>query len=168
METKSTATTRRPALATRQSGDFTDHLIEPFTQLRTEVDRLFENFPFRLPSMKLKRFVAAPALEMTETGKAYKITAELPGIDPDNVDVTFEDGLLRIAGEKKEEREENERGYRLSERSYGAFERLVELPSTANPEKIDAKFRNGILTITVAKDGEEKRNVRKISIGKQS
>lgn len=167
MDSKTAATTRQPAIATRQSGDFTDQLIEPFTQLRTEVDRLFESFPFRLPSMKLKRF-AAPALEMTETAKAYKITAELPGIDPDNVDVTFEDGLLRIAGEKKEQRDENERGYRLSERSYGAFERLVELPSSANPEQIDAKFKNGVLTITIAKDGEEKRNVRRISIGKES
>lgn len=164
MDTKQTA---KPPVTTRQAADFTDQLIEPFTQLRTEVDRLFESFPFRLPSLKLGRFATAPALEMSETNKAYKITAELPGIDPDNVDVTFEDGLLRIAGEKKEEREENERGYRLSERSYGNFERVISLPSAANPDKIDAKFKNGVLTITIAKDGEEKQNVRKIKIGRE-
>src|SRR6185369_11529264 len=56
-----------------------------------------------------------------------------PGIDPEDVDVTFEDGMLRIAGEKKEQREENERGYRVSERTYGAFERLIELPPAAPP-----------------------------------
>jgi HSP20 family protein len=109
-----------------------------------------------------------PALEMSETEKSYKITAELPGIDPEEVEVTFDDGILRIAGEKKEEREENERGYRLSERSYGAFERAISLPPAANPETIDAKFRNGVLKITIAKDGDEKRNVRKIKIGREA
>lgn len=157
----------KPPVTGREVADFTDQLIEPFTQLRTEVDRLFESFPFRLPSLKLGKFAAAPALEMSETNKAYKITAELPGIDPDDVEVTFDDGVLRIAGEKKEEREENERGYRLSERSYGSFERAISLPTAANPDKIDAKFKNGVLTITIAKDGEEKQNVRKIKIGRE-
>lgn len=154
----------RSLVAKRQVPDFSEQLIEPFTQLRSEVDRLFESFPFRLPTLKLGRFAAIPALEMTETKKGYKITAEIPGIDPENVEVTFEDGLLRIAGEKKEEREENERNYRLSERSYGAFERFIELPSGADPEKIDAKFKNGVLTISVAKDGKSRANVRRISI----
>ena len=160
--------TKKTAVARRQAADFTEQLIEPFTQLRTEVDRLFGSFPFRLPSMKLGPFATAPALEMSETDKSYKLTAELPGIDPDDVEVTFDDGILRIAGEKKEEREENERGYRLSERSYGAFERAVSLPSTANPDKIEAKFKNGVLTVTIAKDGEEKQHVRKIKIGREA
>ena len=155
-------------LVTSSSTDFTDRLIEPFTELKTEVDRLFQSFPFRLPSLKLGSLATAPALEMSETNKAYKITAELPGIDPDDVEVTFEDGILRIAGEKKEVREENERGYRMSERSYGAFERAVSLPSAADPNKIDAKFKNGVLTITIVKDGEEKQNVRRIKIGRES
>ena len=165
MDTKQTT---RTSLARRQPVDFTDELIEPFTQLRSEVDRLFDGFPFRLPSMKLGRFATAPALEMSETNKAYKITAELPGIDPEKVELTFDDGVLRIAGEKKEEREENERGYRLSERSYGAFERAVSLPAAADPNKIDAKFRHGVLTVTIAKDGEEKRNIRKIKVNKEA
>ncbi len=164
METKQTTKT---AVAKIRPADFTDQLIEPFTQLRSEMDRLFESFPLRLPSLKAGRLWAAPALEMTETEKAYKITAEIPGIDPDDVDLTFEDGVLRIAGEKKVEREENERGYHLSERSYGMFERLVELPSSANPEKIAAKFKNGVLAITVEKDGKEKRRARRIKIGRE-
>jgi HSP20 family protein len=158
--------TTRTDVAKRQPADFTDQLIEPFNQLRTEVDRLFESFPFRLPTLKFGRFAATPALDMTETDQAYKISVELPGIDPNDVEVTFDDGLLRITGEKKDEREANERGFHLSERSYGAFERAIALPSAANPEKIDAKFRNGLLTVTIAKDGEPKRNVRKISINK--
>lgn len=167
MDTKSLSTSRKPAMARRQSSDYTDQLIEPFAQLRTEVDRLFEGFPFRHPFMRLEHFAAGPALEMAETDTAYKITAELPGIDPENIEVTYEHGLLRIAGEKKEERKERERGYRLSERSYGAFERVVELPTAANSETIAAKLKNGILTVTVDKDGEAKRNVRRISIDRK-
>ena len=162
METKEL--TSKPTATPSAPADFTEQLIEPFSQLRSEVDRLFESFPFRLPRLKLGRFATAPALEMSETDKSYKITAELPGMQPDNVDVTFDDGVLRIAGEKKEQREENERGYRLSERSYGAFERLVDLPSAADPEKIDAKFKDGVLTVTVAKSGDERRKVRRIKI----
>jgi HSP20 family protein len=105
-----------------------------------------------------------PVLETTETDKTYKVTAEIPGIDPKDVEVTFEDGLLRIAGEKKEEREENERGFSLSERSYGAFERLIALPGAVNPDKINARFKNGVLTISIAKDGKKKTPVRRIDI----
>lgn len=148
--------------------DFTEQLIEPFTQLRHEVDSLIDRFPFKLPMMRFGRFASAPALDMTETESSYKITAELPGIEPENVEVTFEEGMLRIAGEKKEEREEKERGYRLSERSYGAFERMIQLPSSANADKIDASFKNGLLTVTVPKSAEAKRNIRKINISKAS
>ena len=91
-------TMSKTAVAKHQPSDFTDQLIEPFNHLRTEVDRLFESFPFRLPTLSFKRFASAPALEMTETDKAFKITAELPGIEPENVEVTFEEGLLRISG----------------------------------------------------------------------
>lgn len=157
--------TSRQSLATRRRmPDFTEQLIEPFTQLRSEVDRLFDGFPLRLPSLRLASFATAPAIDMTETDKAYKVTAELPGIDPDNVEVTFEDGLLRIAGEKQEQREENERGYRLSERSYGSFERVVELPSAAQGDRIKAKFKNGVLSVTVPKDEKSAAKSKRITI----
>lgn len=155
-------------VAKRGDYDFTDQLVEPFSQLRTEVDKLFESFPFRLPAVKFGRFSSPPALEMSETDKNYKITAELPGIEPGDVEVTFDDGILRITGEKKEIREENERNYRLTERSYGAFERAISIPSAADPKKIEADFKNGILTITIAKNGAEKKNVRKIKIGREA
>lgn len=158
------STTSQPAIAKRRVPDFTEQLIEPFTQLRSEVDRLFDSFPLRLPSFRFARFAAAPAIDMTETDKAYKVTAELPGMDPENVDVTFDDGLLRIAGEKQEQREENERGYQLSERAYGSFERLINLPSAAQGEKIKAKFKNGVLTVTVPKDAKVAATAKRIAI----
>jgi HSP20 family protein len=157
-------TSRLPAIARRLTPDFTEQLIEPFTQLRSEVDRLIDSFPLRMPSFSFGRFAIAPAIDMTETDKAYKLTAELPGMEPDNVEVTFDDGLLRIAGEKQEQREENERGYRLSERSYGSFERVVELPSAAQADKIKARFKNGVLTVTVPKDEKAAAKSKKIAI----
>lgn len=161
-------TSRETAVAKGREPDFTDQLIEPFNQLRNEVDRIFDSFPFRVPALRLSRFPAAPAVEMTETEKAYKIRAELAGMDPENVEVSFEDGLLRIAGEKKDEREETERGYRLSERSYGSFERLIELPSAAEGDKIEAKFKNGLLTVTVPKNDKSKASSKRIRIDKEA
>jgi HSP20 family protein len=158
--------TREPTVAKRRTPDFTEQLIEPFTQLRSEVDRLFDSFPLRLPSFGFSRLAAAPAIDMTETDKAYKVTAELPGMDPEHVDVTFDDGLLRIAGEKQEQREENERGYQLSERTYGSFERLINLPSAAQGDKIKAKFKNGVLTVTVPKDETIAAKTKRIAIDK--
>ncbi len=146
--------------------DFTEQLIQRFSQLRNEVDSLIDHYPYRLRALGFGRPASAPALDMTETDRGYKITAELPGIEPENVEVTLEEGMLRIAGEKKEQRDEKERGYRLSERSYGSFERTIELPPSADAEKIDASFKSGVLTITVPKSAEAKRNMRTIKISK--
>jgi len=158
------STTREPTVARRRTPDFTEQLIEPFTQLRNEVDRLFDSFPLRLPTFRFGRIAAVPLIDMSETDKSYKVTAELPGMDPENVDVTFDDGVLRIAGEKREQREENEKGYRFSERTYGSFERLLELPSAAQGDKIKAKFKNGVLTVTVPKDEKAMAKAKRIAI----
>lgn len=155
---------RLPTVARQRTPDFTDQLIEPITQLRNEVERLFDSFPLRIPTLRFGRIAAVPAIDFSETDKAYKVTAELPGMDPENVDVTFDDGLLRIAGEKREQREENERGYSLSERTYGVFERLVELPSAAQGDKIKAKFKNGLLTVTVPKDEKAMTKAKRIAV----
>jgi HSP20 family protein len=129
---------------------FTEQPIEPLSRLRGEVDRLFDDFPLRFPPFD--GGPAAPAIEMTETDTAYKITAELPGIVREDIEVAIDGDMLRIAGEKKTEREENERGYRLSERSYGRFERHIRLPGAAKSDKVRARSSNGVLTVTVPKD----------------
>jgi HSP20 family protein len=157
-------TSRQPAIARRRVPEFTEQLIEPFSQLRNEMDRLFDSFPLRLPAFRFARIAATPAIDMTETDKAYKVTAELPGMDAENVEVDFDDGLLRISGEKREQREESERGYSFSERTYGSFERVIELPSAAQADKIKAKFKNGILTLTVPKDGKAAKKATRITI----
>lgn len=139
-----------------------------FSRLRGEIDRLFDDLPFRVPSLRFGQEAAvalmAPALEMTETKKIFKITAELPGIYPSEVEVSVEDGMVRIADEKSTEHKTDEKGYRLTERSYGSFERLVRIPAGTHPDKIKASHKNGLLTVTIPKDGTAADRARKIAV----
>ena len=127
---------------------------------------MFGAFPLGAPAFRFGAFapVAVPALEMTQTDGAYRISAELPGLDAADIELTSEDGVLRIAGEKKERREEKERGCRLSERSYGRFERLVELPADADPEGVSARCRNGVLEVTIPRADEARKTARRIAV----
>lgn len=156
-----------PAKPKQQLG-FVEQFLEPLSQLRTEVDRVFDDFPVRWPtfnlSPRLAAFLPSPAVEMTETDKAYKITVEVPGIPADRIDVEAEKGLLVIKGEKKEEREEKERDYTRSERSYGSFERRISLPADAELDAIHAKASDGVLKITIPRDHKAVPSRRKIEI----
>ena len=84
---------------------------------------------------------AIPAVDVTETDKAYEIAAELPGMDERNIEVTFADGVLTIKGEKREEEEEKNKDYYLSERSFGSFQRSFQVPRGVDTDKIDASLR---------------------------
>ncbi len=147
---------------------FTEQLIEPFARLRGEVDRLLEEFPARWPSVQFDRILPqlpTPAMEMTETDKAYKISIEVPGMEAKDIEVSVENDMLVVSGEKKEEREEKERDCYRSERSYGAFERRVALPPAAMADKITAKAKDGVLQITIPKDpAAAESNKRRIEI----
>lgn len=148
-------------LAGRPTPSFTETVIEPLSRLRNEVDRLFEDFPTRWPSVRLSlpTGMLTPAVEMTETKSAYKLSIEVPGMDAADIEMHVHDGAIVISGEKKERRDEDEKGYSYSERSYGAFERRLELPPLADEQGIKAKVRNGVLEIKVPKkpDAEAKR-----------
>ena len=145
---------------------FTDQLIEPLSRLRNEVDRLFDDFPARWPTFRfgLASSLPMPAVEITETEKAYKLGVEVPGIDPADIDVSVDGSTLVISGEKKEEREEKEKGYLYSERSYGSFERRIALPPGADAESIKARVRKGVLEITLPKDKAAQKSKRRIAV----
>ena len=145
--------------------------------LRREVDRLFEEFdrdfwrfPFHRKASMLEPFwrgeegLAAPAVDIVEGEKAYEVTAELPGIDDKNIEVSLSDDILTIKGEKREEKEEKERNYHLSERLYGAFERSLEMPEGVDTEKVEARFDKGVLKITLPKKLEARKTEKKIEI----
>lgn len=107
--------------------------------------------------------LAAPAMEVHQDDKQIEITAELPGVKEDDIDLSIEDGVLTLSGEKKSARNDKESGY--SERSYGRFERRITLPSNIDEERCAADFKDGVLRITIPK-AEEKRG-RKIPLGGQ-
>jgi HSP20 family protein len=155
---------RTPA---RRPLPFSDSLVEPLTRLRNEVDRLFDDFPARWPRFDLGSFTAAmpiPAVEMTETEKAYRLSVEVPGMDSSEIEVSVVGDRLVISGEKKEEREEKEKNYLYAERTYGAFERQIELPPGADAEKIKAAVRKGVLRITLPKTDKATNGKRRIEI----
>lgn len=108
-----------------------------------------------------------PAVDVTETDEAYIFGAELPGMQREDVTITFEKDVLTIRGEKvREEKkvDEGERKFHLWERTYGAFQRTFTFPATVVPEKISAEIMDGILTVKVPKAPEAKSNARKIEI----
>ena len=153
----------------RTSTALRDFSTEPFAWLRGEIDRLFDDFP--RPSRSLFTFPAhnlalIPALDMSDHDKEYRITAELPGLSDEDIEVSVTDGVLRIAGEKKEEQEGKQEGVMVNERRYGRFERQITLPGDVSPDEIKAQFRHGVLTVIVPKDQKATERSRKILIDK--
>ena len=143
---------------------------DPFASFRSEFDRLFEDF-FGDASPATREGVPAgqalaPRLDIAESEKAFTISAELPGVDEKDLDVTVADGLLTIRGEKRSEAEEKDeaKNFHRVERSYGLYERRLTLPQDADQSKIDADFRNGVLTVTIPKSKAASEAVRKIAI----
>ena len=142
----------------------------PFESLRREIDHLFDNFHtgfWRAPAMPAlfdTQTTGAPAVDFTEHGKSYELTAELPGLDVNDIDVKFAHHMLTISGEKKEEKEEKKKDYYLSERRYGAFQRTFQLPDGIDADKIEAKFDKGILKVTLPKSEKAQNHEKKIAI----
>ncbi|MBX6424589.1 MAG: Hsp20/alpha crystallin family protein [Variibacter sp.] len=121
----------------------------PFVNLQREIDRIFEEFARGLPSLGSSDLM--PRMDVTESDGEIEITAELPGLEEKDVEITVSDNVLTVRGEKKAEAEEKKKDYRLVERSYGSFSRSVELPSGVDPDRIKATMTKGVLKITVPK-----------------
>lgn len=137
----------------------------PLLSLHREVNRLFDNvFPgFGIPTLGgFDRSLSWPNLELGDTDKEIRITAELPGLEEKDVEITVEDGVLTLRGEKRSATEDKDRGY--SERSYGRFERSIALPRGVEHDKSTATFDQGVLTITLPKSTEAIDNGRRIPI----
>ncbi len=107
---------------------------------------------------------SAPALDVSETNNEVIVKAEIPGMEPNDIDISLADGILTIRGEKKQEKEEKEENYHLIERSYGTFSRSVQLPRDVQSENIKAAYKNGVLKITLPKSEEAKKKEIKINV----
>jgi HSP20 family protein len=143
--------------------------LSPFTRLRTEIDRLFDDFHFPSTPRNLlalggeQRLI--PALELSAIDGGYKLSVELPGMAQKDIDVEVADGVLTIAGEKRQESETKEKGFLVSERRYGSFRRQVALPVDVDPGSIEADVANGVLTVEMKQDENAAGRARKIKIG---
>jgi len=145
---------------------------------RSEMDRLFDRFAggFGFPSLRRMFDIepawrpassftfSAPAIDMSEDEKAYKVSAELPGLDATDVDVSISGNTLVLKGEKRQEKEEKDKNYHFSERAYGSFQRVFELPASIVRDKIAADFSKGVLTITLPKTPDAQKQQKKIEV----
>jgi HSP20 family protein len=131
-----------------------------FGTLQREIDRLFDDFANGFRSIDTHSLV--PSMDVVETAKEIEITAELPGLEDSDVQVNIADNVLTIRGEKKAEKEEKDKDYRIVERSYGSFVRALELPSGVDPDSIKANLSKGVLKVTVLKPAPAQ--VKKIDI----
>ena len=138
----------------------------PFMSLQREVDRLFDDFTRGFPAFYSAGAAGAaellPSVDVTETDKQIEITAELPGLEEKDVQVNVADNVLTIRGEKKAEKEEKDKTFRLVERSYGSFVRSLELPEGVNADAIKASIDKGVLKVTVPKPAPAQ--VKKIDV----
>lgn len=170
-------TTSKVPVKTEKSAAGMPQVWRPFENLRREVDRLFDDFdggfwrsPFRplFDVAPFRRgeatFAAMPAVDVSETDKAYEITAELPGIDEKNVEVKLANGVLTIKGEKQDEKEEKKKDYYMRERSFGSFERTFAVPDGVDSDKIEASFKKGVLSVTLPKSAEAQKAEKKIAV----
>ncbi|MGR8965027.1 Hsp20/alpha crystallin family protein (plasmid) [Rhizobium leguminosarum] len=141
---------------------------DPFLSLHREVNRLFDDV-FRGFSSGLPSFGNAvtfgggwPSVEVSDTEKEIKVTAEVPGLDEKDIEVLLNDGVLTLKGEKRSESEDKNRQF--SERYYGRFERRIPLGVELKEDQVDATFRNGVLTVTLPKTEKAQSQVKRIAI----
>ena len=126
------------------------------TSFKKEMDRLFDRFFEPVASEMPALGEWEPKVDIAETKDAITVKAEVPGVDQKDVAVSLQDGVLTIKGEKEEEKEEKDKRYHRVERSYGAFTRVMRLPSAVDGSKATASFKDGVITITLPKAPEAK------------
>ncbi|HST78378.1 MAG TPA: Hsp20/alpha crystallin family protein [Verrucomicrobiae bacterium] len=140
-------------------------LQDRFNQLLNQPFGLFRGFnPGNEQSLTAANFM--PAVNVFEDEHTIKIEAELPGIDEKDIDISLENNVLTISGERKLENEDKKENFHRIERSYGRFTRSFTLPPTVETENVNAEFNNGLLNITLKKKEEAKPKQIKIGAGK--
>jgi HSP20 family protein len=146
-----------------------DEYHDPFLAFRREVDRIFDDFfsgfgrravgsPFGPWS------TATPSMDLTDNEKEIVVTAEMPGLDEKDFEVTVSGDLLTLKGEKKDENEHRNGDAYYMERRFGSFSRSVRLPFEVKDEKVDARYEKGVLTIRVPKPADLQRQARRIDV----
>jgi HSP20 family protein len=135
------------------------------TEFEREMDRLFDRFYRGGPLTPFGESWSGfnPSVDVVETDDQIKVSAELPGLEDKDIEVSLDRGVLTITGVKQEEHQEERENYYRSERMYGSFRRAIPLPAEVNDEQAEAVFQNGVLTITLPK-AEVVEDQKRISV----
>ena len=127
-----------------------------WSQLAKTVEHLFDDFGWSPGRGLTKDFAFSPSCEVTEDKAHYYLKFDLPGMTKEGVRIEIHDNQLTVTGERKEEKKEDGKRYHVSEMAYGSFMRTFSLPPNIDPEKVEARFENGVLTVAVGKTEEAK------------
>ena len=151
--------------------------MEPFRALR-DFDRIFDSFrrdmdrlfwdPWGTPAIAIRRPITSdvytPKMNIQDKGDAYTITAEMPGMNNENINITIEDNIITIEAESKTQREEKDKDYLLQERGSYSFQRCFELPENINSEAVQGEMKDGVLHLTLPKKEPTKKKVHKVKL----
>ena len=143
------------------------HSDNPFAVLHKEMDELFDSFTrgfFEMEPFENRMTSFAPRIDVSESDKEINVTAELPGMEEKDVDLSISREALVIKGEKKDEKEEKGKTYYRMERSFGSFTRTVPLPAEADIDRVEASYKKGVLRVSVPKTEKAIKETKKISV----
>ena len=148
--------------------DELDETMRPIMNLRRRIDRVFQEFfddvpTANMPSM-MEQMSVQPRLDLRETEEAYEISADVPGMTDEDIEISVSDSSLMIRGERSLEESDEDDNYVRRERSYGMFRRRIPLPNNVERGEITANFNNGVLNIELPKTEEARSNWKKIDI----
>lgn len=141
----------------------------PFLLLQRDMNQLFEDFAHGF-EMWRPRFAKSRfgdfhiTVDLKDNEKELVVTAEVPGVDGKEIELTVSSDSLTISGEKKEEKEETDKGYYRSERNYGMFRRILPLPCEVDKDSVKATFKNGVLKVVMPKCKESMKDIKKVDI----
>lgn len=140
----------------------------PLVSLQRDINHVFENFWQKVEDGWNGRDTMVgmfgPSTDVTDTDNSVNVSIELPGMTEKDIDISLSGNAMTIRGEKKIEHEEERKGVYMSERHYGSFYRTVPLPAGVDPEKAEAKFKNGVLTVILPKTEEALANIKRIPV----
>lgn len=132
--------------------------------LHRELDKMFDEFLGTVAGQSQTTQQWQPRLNIAETEKAYIISAELPGVEEKDITLELREGLLTLSGKREQKTESKDHNFHRIESFYGEFSRQIQLPETIETDKVEAKFKNGVLDVTIPKMAEIKPSARKIAI----
>jgi HSP20 family protein len=154
----------RNPLSPYRSGGLLGGGFDPLFSLHREMNRLFDDFmggtPLAAQGQSGSGNIINAHMDVSETEGEIRVSAELPGVAEDDIDVSLNDDVLTIRGEKKFERKDDKENYHFVERSYGTFQRSLRLPFPVDPEQVKASFENGVLTVSLPKSAQQERTRR--------